>query len=117
MSDIPKANLKINQGATFRFKFTWKDSKSRLIDLTGFVARMHVRAEVAASAVLIALNTENGGILLGGKSGTISLYLSDAATSALSWAKGVYDIELVSPSGEVFRLVSGAVSVSPEVTR
>ena len=117
MSDTPKINLKINQGATFRYKFTWRNSKGRPVDLTGFVGRMQIRALVTSAAVLAELRIDNGGMVLGDKLGTVSLFMSDVNTSALTWAKGVYDIELVSPSGEVFRLVGGAVTVSPEVTR
>lgn len=118
MSATPKVNLLINQGATFRYRFTWRDVKVRLIDLTGFTARMQIRADVTSAVVLVALTTENGGIVLGSKLGTISLFMSDASTSALTtWAKGVYDIELISPLQEVYRLVGGAVTVSPEVTR
>jgi hypothetical protein len=117
MSATTKVNLLINQGATFRYKFTWKDAKGRLIDLTGFSARMQIRATVTDVAILVTLTTVSGGIVLGAKAGTVSLFMSDTNTSALAWAKGVYDIELVSPSAEVFRLVGGTVTVSPEVTR
>lgn len=118
MSATPKVNLLINQGATFRYKFTWRDVKARLIDLTGYTARMQIRSDVASAVILVALTTENSGITLGNKLGTVTLFMSDASTSALTtWAKGVYDIELISPSLEVYRLVGGTVTVSPEVTR
>lgn len=117
MAATPKVNLIINQGATFRYKFVWKDAKKRLIDVTGFTARMHIRPAVDSVTVLVTLNTEVSGITLGGTAGTVSLYLSDEDTAAFTWTSGVYDLELVSPLGEVFRLVGGTVTVSPEVTR
>lgn len=117
MSDVPKINLKINQGATFRYKFLWKDAKKRLVDLTGFTARMQIRSEVASPVVLASLTTENMGIVLGAKLGTVSLYISDTATSAFTWVTGVYDVELIDPSGDVTRLSMGSVTVTPEVTR
>lgn len=121
MSDTPKINLVINQGATFRQKFTWQDGvKKRPINLTDFVARMQVRASIESEVILLELGTTEGaftGITLGGALGTVSLYLSATETSVLTWAKGVYDLELTSPANEVFRLVGGSVVVSPEVTR
>ena len=117
MAATPKVNLIINQGATFRYKFVWKDAKKRLIDLTGFTARMQMRPSVDSATVLATLTTENTGITLGATAGTVSIYLSAAATAGFNWATGVYDLELISPGGEIFRLVGGNIAVSPEVTR
>ncbi len=66
---------------------------------------------------LADLTTENGGITLGGASGTVDLYLSDAATAAMGWESGVWDLEIVHPSGDVTRLAEGSIGVSKEVTR
>lgn len=117
MSDTPKVNLVINQGATFRHKFTWQDGKKRPVDLTGYTARLQARESIESAAAIINLTTENGGIVLGGTTGTITLHLSAAATAAIMIKKLVYDLELVAPNGDVIRLVGGTISVSPEVTR
>lgn len=118
MSATPKVNLTINQGATFRHKFAWKDKNGRPIDLTNFIARMQVRASASSPVVLLELTTENGGLALGGKLGTIALYLTDNSTGLIiDWVRGVYDIELVSPAGDVFRVVAGTAVVSPQITK
>lgn len=117
MAATPKVNLIINQGATFRYKFIWKDAKKRLIDVTGFTARMQIRPTIDSLTVLATLDTESSGISLGATAGTVSLYLSSATTTAYTWTSGVYDLELISSSGEIFRLVGGTITVSPEVTR
>ena len=118
MSDVSKVNLVINRGTTFRHKFIYKDEISgRVVDLTGYVARMQARPDALSDIVLVELTTENSGIVLGGRAGTISLYINDTSTSLLAWAKGVYDIELVSPLGEVFRAVYGSLTTSLEITR
>lgn len=117
MSDTPKVNLSINQGATFRHKFTWQDGKKRPVDLTGYTARLQARETIESPTVIVNLTSENGGIVLGGTAGTVSLYLSAAATAAITAKKLVYDLELVAPNGDVTRLVGGAIAVSPEVTR
>jgi hypothetical protein len=117
MSDIQKINLTIEQGATFRYKFAWVDAKKRAINLTGYTARMQIRATVDSVPILVELTTSNGGLILNEIGGIVSLYISSIQTSALSWTKGVYDIELVSPNSDVYRMVSGSVTVSKEVTR
>lgn len=117
MAETAKVNLQINQGATFRHRFTWKDGKGRAINLTGYTARLQARESIESPDAVISLNTENGGITLGGTSGVISLYMSDEATALITTKKLVYDLELEASNGDVVRLVNGSINVSFEVTR
>lgn len=113
-----KHPLKIIQGATFNDVTTWQSGTPPVaVNLTGCTARMQVRAKIADSATLLSLTTENGGIELGGIAGTVAIKISATDTSAITWKGGVYDLEIVFADGTVRRLLSGGVSVSPEVTR
>lgn len=113
-----KLKLTIEQGATFRKTLTWKTGATPTpVNLTGCTARMQLRSEVASPTVLLSLTTENGGIALGGTSGTIVLLVSATATALITWAAAVYDLEVVFANGDVRRLVYGPVTVSLEVTR
>lgn len=87
------------------------------INLTGYTARMQIREDITSGTVLISLTTENGGITLGGVFGTITLLIMASVTAAIAWTTAVYDLEIISPSGIVTRLVEGRITVSPEVTR
>ena len=87
------------------------------VNLTGFTARMELREDVDDATVLHSMTTENGGITLGGADGTIDLLVSAANTSGFTFGHAVYDLELISASGVVTRLLSGTVVVSKEVTR
>lgn len=118
MTKPAKLKFTIYQGATFRKRLTWKAGTPAVpVDLTGCTARMQVRSEVESETPLLSLTTENDRITLGGAAGTIDLYVSDEDTADITWADGVYDLEIEHPSGEVTRLAEGSVSVSPEVTR
>jgi hypothetical protein len=110
-------NIVIEQGATFDRLITWKDAAGSPIDLTGYSARMQLRASHTAQAVLIELTTGNGRIALGGVAGTVRLTIAAADTAALASGMCVYDLELVSGGGVVTRLLEGSCQVSPEVTR
>lgn len=115
-----KVPLKIDQGATFDTTYTWKAGPAKApapVDLTGCVARAHVRADLAAPLILLELTTENGRIELGGVAGTIRIHLNATDTAAIDWESGVYDLEIEFPDGRVVRRMAGGVSVSPEVTR
>lgn len=115
-----KVPLKFEQGATFNEPYTWKAGPPKgavPVDLTGCTARAQVRPEISSPIVLLELTTENGGIELGGITGTIRLRVSAATTAAFDWDAGEYDLEIVFPDGTVVRRMAGSVSVSPEVTR
>jgi hypothetical protein len=110
-------DLTINQGATFELTVTWKDAAGTAINLTGYSARMQVRETYSSSTSIVSL-TSGAGITLGGAAGTIAIVISATTTAALTAPfSGVYDLELVSAGGVVTRLLQGAATVSPEVTR
>lgn len=115
-----KLNITVEKGATFKLNLTWnnKDGAGVLtpVDLTGFTARAQARADHAAAATLFSL-TNGTGITLGGAAGTIAVVISAADTAAIVGDEGVWDLELVSGSGEVTRLVEGRVKFTPEVTK
>lgn len=84
--------------------------------LVGYQARLAVKDKVGGSE-LLRLNTgANGGIEIDDAAKTIVITLDAAVTAALTWKKGVFDLELVSPDGVVTPLVSGVITVSLEVT-
>lgn len=113
-----KHNLRIQQGATFNEVHTWRaGSPLTPVDLTGCTARAQIRSSVSSAAVLFEFTTENGRITLGGVNGTVAFDFSDAATSALTWRNGIYQLEVEFPSGFVRRLMAGTAKVSPESTK
>lgn len=105
-----------DQGATFRRIITWQDSTGLPVNLTGYTARMQVRATIDSGSTLLSLTTENGGIDLGGTAGTVTLTATATQTAAVAAGCYVYDIELVINS-TVVRLVQGQFTVDAEVTR
>lgn len=110
-------DFEIEQGASFRLQFAWKDSAGTAVNLTGYTARMQVRASTSAPDVLLELTTVNGYITLGGIAGTVTLTLPATVTAGLDWRRGKYDLELVATDALVTRFMQGQVSVSREVTR
>lgn len=85
--------------------------------LSGYTARMQVRAQQDSSTVLLELTTENGRIALDDTAKTISLLVAATVTAALTFVRAVYDLELISGAGVVTRLYSGRVKLMREVTR
>lgn len=112
-----KLDLLIEQGATFRHTLTYLDSDENPIDLTDYEANMEIRSNVREDVTLAYLSTSNSKISINGVEGQIVLVIDPDETATYDWETGVYDLELVSLTGEITRLVYGSVTVSPEVTR
>lgn len=118
MSAPGKLNFTLYQGATFTHQLTWQTGEPLApVDLTGCIARLQVREKVGLPTVLLELSTGNGRISPLGTDGVIALKVSATDTAAITWAKGVYDLEIEFPDGTVRRLLNGGVVVSREVTR
>jgi hypothetical protein len=106
----------IEQGTTWRRTIEYKDSVGAPIVLTGWTARMQVRSRHGSAATLLSLtSTPAAGISIA--SNVLTVVATAAQTAVLPVGRSVYDLELVSPAGEVTRLIEGSILVDPEVTR
>ena len=103
-------NLIIEQKATFRKKMTYRDKFKKPINLTGYGARMQIRA--ADGALLADLSVANGKITLGGAAGTIELVIPAADTAVMTFATALYDMKLIAPNGDEIRFLQGKVTLS-----
>lgn len=84
--------------------------------LSGYTARMQIRARVTSSTTLLELTTANSRITIDDTTKLITLSLTAAVTAGLTWRQGVYDLEMVS-GGVVETIMYGNVKVLKEVTR
>jgi hypothetical protein len=114
-------NLCINQGATYTRVFTWLSGTCGCgtvgaapspVNLTGYTAAMDISVFPGATPVYVATPD----LVLGGAAGTITLTIDATDTEGFTWWKGVYDLLLTDPLGNVTRLLEGSVNVSPGVT-
>ena len=105
------------QGADYALVVIVKDANSVVRDLTGYTARMQVRATSDAATSLLELTTANGRITITEASGRLDLSVTAAVTAALTFREAVYDLEIISPTGVVERLIQGRARLSREVTR
>jgi hypothetical protein len=111
-------NIIIEQGATFELTATWTDGGNP-VDLTGVIARMMIRKRHSSEEVLLSIDSDTiGGITIDALTGVVDVEVSATLTAALPGRlRGVYDLELLFPSGRVVRLLKGRVRVDPEVTK
>ena len=85
------------------------------VDMTAMTARMSIKDKVGGTE-LLRLSTLDGTIVLDEATCTITITLPAPVTAALTWKRGVYDLEIVDSLGAVHMLLSGKVTITPEVT-
>jgi hypothetical protein len=108
-------NFVCPQGSTFRRTLTYT-LDNLPIDLSGYSSRLQVRQAYYSDDPIVSL-VSGSGITIGGSAGTIDLFISASTTSNFPTGTHVYDLEIVSPSNIVDRLIEGTFNVTPEVTR
>ena len=126
---LVECDIIVTQGADCAFAFRYSTSTSGTttpVDLTGWSARAQLRRTWGGEVWLTA--THEDAITLTA-TGDVVLAIDAATTEDPAWntrskvtagepqARGVWDLELIDPTGRVTRLVQGSVIVSPDVTR
>ena len=119
----------IEQGTTVNFEIQYTDSESNPIDLTGYSGKMQIRSNFANDQPITyatlssSLAPDGTGLNFSGSAGTnppssgsIGIYISAASSSAFTFTKAKYDLEITSGS-TVTRLLQGVVTLSKEVTQ
>lgn len=107
-------NIKADQGSTFAFSFTITTNDTAW-NLTGYTARMQVRASVQSTSTILSLVYPTDITLT--NTGIITITASASTMAVIPSGTFVYDIEVESSSGIVTRLLQGKFIVTPEVTR
>jgi len=108
-------NFVCPQGSTFSRTLTYSLDLVP-IDLSGYSARLQVRQAYYSELPIVSL-VSGSGITMGGSAGTIDILISAAITSEFPTGTHVYDLEIISSSNIVDRLIEGSFNVTPEVTR
>ena len=108
-------NLTIKKGSTFKQNIAYTDANGAIINLTGYTARMQIRASYK-SDIIHELTTENGGITITGVLGELDLLISATDTDTFDPITAIYDLEIIS-GVEVDRIMQGKVNITENVTR
>lgn len=105
-----KANIVIDQGATFNTSVNLTDDAGNPLTLTGYSANSQIRRWYTSNSAAATFDVSLS-------EGVINLSLSANATANLVYGRYVYDIKLIDPANNVTRVIEGLVTVTPGVTR
>lgn len=109
-------NDTLDQGATYNLVLVYKNANDTPINLNGYSAYMQLRENFDSATADLTLSTANGGIVIDGALGKLTITATATQTAALTSDYYLYDLEIVSDS-VVTRLLQGQLTVNSEVTR
>jgi hypothetical protein len=107
------ANLTIDQGATFTSDITVKDINGEIFDLTGYTAVAKMAKGYSSTRTRTTMTTT---FATDRTTGVLTISLTNAQTAALDAERYVYDVEIISGTGTVTRVLEGIITVRPEVS-
>lgn len=84
-------------------------------DLTGYTGRMQVREYKADTDVLVDVLASN--IVVNPLTDQVVVTIPDELLAAYTVAQGVYDLYIIGPGGDRWRVIEGVVRFSQSVTR
>jgi len=103
-----KANINIDQGATYTTNIALNDDSGNPLDLSAYTGRASIRTSYAA------VNSASFSVTL--SNGQITLSLDSNTTSSLTRSRYLYDVVFTDGQNNVTRIVEGVIYVDPAVT-
>jgi len=103
-------NIYVFRGKTMNFHIIWGGSSP--IDITGYQATLLARS--LDGTLMLDLSTSNGGIVIDGVNGKLSFSASPTITDQVKKG-GRYEVEMTTVGGDIYRVISGAISPVEEV--
>lgn len=111
-------NIEIKQGSEWERTLILKDSVGDVINLTNYTARMQIRALKDKDSILYdTLTTTNLRIVITALEGKIVLKIPSTVSDTYKFIKGYYDLEIISSTSLVTRILEGSVSINKNVTK
>jgi len=109
-------NLTINKGSGYRINFTIsKDGDPA--DLTGYSIRGQVRPSSSSTTVLLNMTMANLLLKIDNDNSQIIMNFPESFTRRVPGTYAVYDLELLSPTADAYKIVTGLLTFIPEVTQ
>lgn len=106
-----KANIVMDQGASFSTTINVTDSTDSPINLTGYTGASMMRKHYSST------NAYSFSVSVTPLTGIVALSMTANQTALIPSGRYVYDCEMTDSNGTVSRILEGIVTVTPGVTR
>lgn len=109
-------NLTINKGSGYKITFALtKDGAP--VNLMGYSIRGQIRPSSSSSVVLLNMTLANLLLKIDNNNSSIIMNLPESFTRRVPGSYAVYDIELLSPTSDAYKIVTGLLTFIPEITQ
>lgn len=105
-----KTNIIIDQGTTFSNTAIPLYSNNVVIDITGHTANGQIRKHYTSTNAISFTTTVNS-------NNSITFSLAANQTANVATGRYVYDINIISASNTITRVIEGVATITPRVTR
>lgn len=112
---MKKYDFQIQAGDDMKVKVSIVDKQSQPVDVSAYRAAMQIRSCIDSPDAIDTLTSENGRIVMG--NGFLVLDFVNKATATYKAGSFVYDLELISPTDFITKIIGGTVRVIAEVTK
>lgn len=109
-------NFTLNKGSGYRIIYLVKKDGSPA-DLSGYSLRGQIRPSASSSTILLNMTMANLLLKIDFDNSYIVMNLPESFTRRAPGTYAVYDIELLSPTADAYKIVSGLITFVPEVTQ
>lgn len=125
----PNITIKFSKGATLNPIFFYLGKNNSVIDMTGFTAHFQARLTASSEEPVLDLTTANGGLVIVTADAEdakgiaipdaqgVQLQVPASVTSAMTFKKAVFALEITSPTGITTTLVMGSLEPIDEIVR
>ena len=117
-------NITVDQGTNKPYTFNLFDKNNAPYNLAGFDARLMVRKAYGDAVPQISATVANGMLYVDPTFGTVAWNIDPADTSSIRFDNPnddtldcVYDLQIISSDGKVYRVAAGTLTINRAVTR
>ena len=103
-------NMTLFPGKSLSFEVIWGGPTP--IDISGYTASLVARG--ATGKLLLELSSANGRVANGGSNGRLVFSASSTQTRPVT-EPCAYELAITSPAGQIYRVISGVLSIDQEV--
>ena len=115
MADV--YNMNIDQGSDYNLNLVYKNISGVAINLTNYTVRAYLKRCIKQTVADFEMTTENGRIILSDPTnGMLTIKLTNEETASLGGSY-YYDLEIISNTNVVTRLIQGMAILDSEVTK
>ena len=101
-------NLTLSKGSSYKIIYNLYKNNSTNINLSGYSLRGNIRPSTSSTNILLNMTSAN--LLLQIDNSNVIMNLKESFTRRVTGTSAVYDIELISSTGDATKIITGLIT-------